>query len=76
MRARLRIGLWGAVLLHCLQFFHLLERGEIANPLDYDDVLDDIKEECGQHGFVETVHILKPIDEDKDGVKKHQPIDV
>ena len=60
----------------CLQFFHLLERGEITNPLDFDDVLDDIREECSQHGFVEAVHILKPIDEDKDGAKKHQLIDV
>ncbi len=53
-----------------------MQRGEIAAPLDFDDVLDDIKEECSQHGFVEAVHIMKPIDEDKDGTKKHQPVDV
>jgi hypothetical protein len=35
----------------------LLERGDVAAPLDFDDILDDIKEECAQHGFVEQVRM-------------------
>ena len=60
----------------CLQFFHLLQRGEIAKPEDYDDVHDDLREECSQHGPVKAVHIMKPAGEDKDGSKKLDPVDV
>ncbi len=62
--------------MYASQFFRLLLRHEIANPLDYDDIADDIREECSMHGAVSEVNILKPMDDDPEARKGMDPVDV
>lgn len=44
-----------------LQVLNMVSVDELANDQDYEEIVEDIKEECGKYGTVEDVKIPRPI---------------